>query len=326
MGRVEALARLYEGTPYRPFEPDAFESPGPEQIVAAQKTFLEGTDFDLTYFPLQHLGYKCVVAAVGELYAGLSAPRTLSVTFGVSAKWDFVQVRTLWSGVVTAAQEHGFRSVAFSLLPSVNGLVISLAATGALPLSRAQDRSAAHSKDLICLGGRLGAAYIGMQVLERGRRQFETDGTQPDLEPYRMMVGAYLKPEMPVGLPERLSESGIRPSYGYLVDKGLADTLLRLHRDSGLGVKVYAERIPFEGNTFAFGKELDIDPVTAAMNGGEDYRLLWVIPLKDYETFRRDFQVFDIIGHLALPEAGAVLVTPEGAELPLKAQGWPEAE
>jgi thiamine-monophosphate kinase len=110
------------------------------------------------------------------------------------------------------------------------------------------------------------------------------------------------------------------------VSHGLSDTLKRLSRDSGLGVKVYAEKIPFEGNSFAFGKEMDIDPVSAAMNGGDDMRLLFVVPILSAEKFRREFQTFDIIGHMAQPEVGAVLVTPEGVELPVKAQGWRNEE
>ena len=124
----------------------------------------------------------------------------------------------------------------------------------------------------------------------------------------------------------KLEDSEIYPSYGYFVTRGLADAVKRLTRDSGLGAKIYADKIPFEGNSFALGKELDMDPVSAAMNGGDDNRLLFVVPILHLEKFRRDFQTFDIIGHMAQPEAGDVLVTPEGVEFPLKAQGWPDAE
>ena len=120
----------------------------------------------------------------------------------------------------------------------------------------------------------------------------------------------------------QLAESGVTPSQGYFVTRGLADALLRLRRDTGLGAKVYADKIPFEGGSFALGKELDLDPVSAAMNGGEDYRLLYTVPIAQFEQFRKDFQAFDIIGHLAQPEAGAVLVSPDGLEHPVSAQGW----
>jgi thiamine-monophosphate kinase len=185
---------------------------------------------------------------------------------------------------------------------------------------------AAKSKDLLCISGRLGAAYLGLQVLEKGRKDFEKTGEQPDMAPWRMFVGDYLRPELDAAIVSKLEDAEIYPSYGYFVTKGLGDALKRLQRDSGLGVKVYADHIPFEGNTFQLGKQLDIDPVSAAFNGGDDMRLLFTVPILHLEKFRRDFQTFDIIGHLAQPDAGAVLVTPEGVEFPVKAQGWQDAE
>ena len=243
----------------------------------------------------------------------MARPRTLSITLGISSKLDFEQVREFWSGVLVAAKEQGYAHLSLDLVPSRNGLAISLAAEGFRKASTEQKRPAPASKDLICVSGSLGSAYFGQQVLEH----------KPDeLEKYRMMVGDYLKPELsPVTLIQ-LEELGIIPAAGMFVSRGLSDAVLRLSRDTGLGAKVYADRIPFEGNSFALGKELDIDPVSAAMNGGDDFRLLYVIPLSDYERFRTDFQVFDIIGHLALPEVGSVLVTPDGLEHPISAQGW----
>ena len=278
---------------------------------------------------MKHLGYKCVAALAGDIYASMAHPRTLSVKLGLSAKLDFSHVRELWSGVVTAAREHGFKSLDLDLVPSPNGLSVCVSAVGEeFKLTRGRTVKA-RSKDLVCVSGSLGAAFLGQQILEREKRTFEKttdDSSQPDLEKYKMLIGSYLKPEVPNGVVDRLEEVGIYPSHGYLVSHGLSDALKRLVRDSGLGVKVYADKIPFEGNSFAFGKEMDIDPISAAMNGGDDFRLLFTIPILSAEKFRRDFQTFDIIGHLAQPEVGAVLVTPEGVELPVKAQGWRNEE
>lgn len=314
LGRVEAIRQLFEGSGYAAFEaPLAVSGEGDGSAVAASRLLLEGTDFSLVYFPLKHLGYKSVVSVTGELYAAMARPRTLSITLGISSKLDLEQVREFWSGVLVAAKEQGYAHLSLDLVPSRNGLAISLAAEGFRKASTEQKRPAPASKDLICVSGSLGSAYFGQQVLEH----------KPDeLEKYRMMVGDYLKPELsPVTLIQ-LEELGIIPAAGLFVSRGLSDAVLRLSRDTGLGAKVYADRIPFEGNSFALGKELDIDPVSAAMNGGDDFRLLYVIPLSDYERFRTDFQVFDIIGHLALPEVGSVLVTPDGLEHPISAQGW----
>ncbi|MBQ8060804.1 MAG: hypothetical protein IJ205_02515 [Bacteroidales bacterium] len=328
-GKEEAVALLFEGTGFDREEKPAFEAAPGSTVVQSSRFFVEGIDFDLTYFPLKHLGYKCVSALAGEIYASMAHPRSLSVKLGLSAKLDFRHVRELWSGVVTAAKEHGFKSLDLDLVPSPNGLAVSVSAVGEeFKLTRGRTVKA-RSKDLVCISGSLGAAYLGQQILEREKRSFEKtkdDSAQPDLEKYKMLIGSYLKPEVPSSAVARLEEAGIYPSHGYLVSHGLSDTLKRLVRDSGLGVKVYADKIPFEGNSFASGKEMDIDPISAAMNGGDDFRLLFTIPILSAEKFRREFQTFDIIGHMAQREVGAVLVTPEGVELPVKAQGWRNEE
>ena len=322
IGKVEAIDQLYRLSAYTPVTGLSYTSAKGGKVSTAARLYVEGVDFNLVYFPLKHLGYKCVVGVVGELYAALSHPKLLNVVLGVSAKLDFPQVKELWMGVTVAAKEHGFEAVNLDLQPSPNGLAISLAATGETALITDKRRMAAKSKDLLCISGRLGAAFLGMLVLEKGRLDFEKTGNQPDMSQWRMFVGDYLRPELDASIVTKLEEAMIYPSYGYFVTKGLGDALKRLQRDCGLGAKVYADHIPFEGNSFQLGKELNIDPVSAAFNGGDDMRLLFTIPILHLEKFRRDFQTFDIIGHLAQPDAGTVLVTPEGVEFPVKAQGW----
>ena len=284
-------------------------------------------DFNLVYFPLKHLGYKCVTAVTGELYAEFSHPRTMDIRLGVSSKLDFKHIKELWEGIVTAAKEHGYKKVNLDLAPSPNGLSISVSSSGETSLLMTKRRPAAKSMDLICISDNLGAAFMGFQVLERKMRAFEKSGdvkAQPKLEDYKNMVGAYLKPSINPQIINLMEEAEIVPSHGYLVSKGLADAVKRLVRDSGLGAKIYVDKLPFAGKTFDLSKELDIDPMSAALNGGEDYRLLFTIPIGKHDKFRHDFQTFDIIGHLAKPEVGASLVTPDGVELPLKSQGWKE--
>lgn len=313
LGRVEAIRQLFDNSGYAPFEePLCFTPAAGERGVQAGALLLEGIDFNLVYFPLKHLGYKSVLAVTGELYARMAAPQTLSIRLGVSAKLDFEEIRQLWNGVLLAAREHGYKALSLDLAPSRNGLSISLSAQGSISV-KAQKRSEARSKDLICVSGALGAAYLGQQVLEQ----------KPDsLEQYKMLVAAYLKPELGSQAAAQLLDGGIVPSAAYFVTRGLSDAVLRLTRDTGLGAKIYADKIPFEGGSFSLGKELDIDPVSAAMNGGDDYRLMLVIPLADFEKFRTNFQTFDIIGHLAQSNVGAALVTPDGLEHQLSAQGW----
>lgn len=325
IGKIEAIASLYEGTPFKAFEDCWFEAPTREYVSSFSKLYLEGVDFDLIYFPLKHLGYKAVVGVVGEMYAQMCHPSTLAVVLGISAKLDYAQIKELWSGIVAAAKEHGFKKLSLDLQPSKNGLTISMSGMGETALITGKRRPKAQSKDLICISGCLGAAYLGMQVLEQQKSRFVA-GESVKLDNYKMMVGAYLKPELAAQTVANLEDDVIYPSHGYFVTRGLSDAVKRLSRDSGLGAKIYADKIPFEGNSFQLGKELDIDPISAAMNGGDDYRLLFTIPILSLEKFRRDFQTFSIIGHLALPEVGTVLVTPDGVELPLRAQGWHDGE
>lgn len=314
LGRVEAIRQLFEGSGYRPFEePLHYETENGNWSATASKLLLEGMDFNLVYFPLKHLGYKSATLVTGELYAVMAHPQTLNVNLGVSSKLDFEQIQELWSGITTAAREHGYKSLSLELHPSINGLAISVSAGGYCNRLTGERRPEARSKDLICVSGRLGAAYFGQQVLEH----------KPDeLEKYKMMVGEYLKPELSPSTVTQLENEAIYPSFGYMVSNGLSDAVLRLSRDSGLGAKIYADKIPFEGNSFALGKELNIDPISAAMNGGDDCKLLFTIPILQLEKLHKEFQTFDIIGHLALPEAGSVLVTPDGLEHPLTSQGW----
>ena len=312
LGRVEAIRELFEGSGYEPFrEPLWTEAPKGGILTTAGRVLLEGVDFDLVYFPLKHLGYKSVVAVTGELYAVCSTPQTLSVVLGVSAKLDFAQIGELWGGMLAAAREFGYKALSLDLQPSKNGLCISLSASGIEIAPKGRPK--AQSMDLICVSGRLGAAFLGQQVLER---------KSSELEKYKMMLAAYLKPELEADLPARLEEAGVKPPFGFFVTRGLSDAVLRLSRDSGLGVKVYADKIPFEGNSFALGKELDIDPVSAAMNGGDDFVVLYVIPSALFEKFSREFKTFEVIGHLARPEVGAALVSPDGLEHPVSAPGW----
>ena len=324
IGKIEAIDQLYRLSAYNPVSGLTYTSAKGGKVTTASRMYLEGIDFNLIYFPLKHLGYKCVVGVVGELYAVLAHPKLLNVVLGISAKLDFPHIKDLWMGITVAAKEHGFEAVNLDMQPSNNGLFVSLAATGETSLLTDKRRSAASSKDLICVSGSLGAAFLGMQVLERGAKSFTESGLQPDMTQYKMLVGSYLRPELNASVVSHLEDEEIYPSYGYFVTRGLSDALKRLTRDSGLGAKVYAEKIPFEGNSFQLGRELDMDPVSAAMNGGDDNRLLFVVPILYAEKFRREFQTFDIIGHLAKPDVGTVLVTPEGLEFPVKAQGWPE--
>ncbi|MDD7089503.1 MAG: AIR synthase related protein [Bacteroidales bacterium] len=322
LGKIEAINNLLSSAGLK--RESSFSPTNGSLVKSAGRIFLEGIDFDLIYFPLPHLGYKCVVAVTGEIFAALAHPRLLQVRLGVSSKLDYKNIQELFKGIVAAAKEFGYSSMDLDLAPSPNGLTIGISAVGEELKSTEERRRRANSKDLICISGSLGAAFLGQMILERGKKNFERDSSQPDLERYKMLVGSYLKPELNASILSNFEDDDIIPSNVYLVSHGLGDAVKRLVRDTGLGAKVYAGKIPFEGNSFDTGKELDIDPISAAMNGGDDFKLLFTIPILSAEKFRRDFQTFEIIGHLAQSDVGSVLVTPDGLEHPITAQGWPQ--
>lgn len=329
IGKVEAIRILLENSGAKGHTDSSFFSSKGSVVRTASRLWSEGIDFDLTYFPLKHLGYKCVIGTVGDIYAKLGKPVSMSVRLGISAKLDFPQVKELWEGISAAAKEHNIGKLDLDLLPSRNGLTISIVITGETDGETEAARKPASSKDLLCLSGNVGAAFLGMSLLEKGKSKFEKEGAgalDKDFDKYRMLIGAYLKPEIDSDIISRMKDADVTPSFGYAVSGGLADALRRVRRDTGLGVKVYTGKIPFEGNSFEAGKLLGIDPVSAAMNGGDDFRLLYVVPIQMYEKIRHDFQTFEIIGHLARPDVGTVIVTPEGAEMPVHAQGWPDEE
>ena len=320
IGKQATLDRLFDGSGFTNGQP--LPAPGRGAGCSVHKLMLEGCDFDLVYTPLKHLGYKAVLNVLGELYAALYQPWSLSVVLGLSKRFCFEDVAALWEGILAAVREHGVKHLSLELEPSVNGLAIGLAAGGAQKRTVLEKKPAVQSKDLLCLSGHLGAAYMGLHVLEREKVAFTGTGQQPDLSPYKAVLASYLSPEIKPGLTDRFVEADVLPARGYFLTHGLGEAVIRLTRDTGLGAKVYLEKIPISSQTFAMAEEIDMDVVTAAMNGGDDYKFLFVIPLDKHETFRKEFHDFEIIGHLAQPDVGPVLVTPEGAEIPIHAQGY----
>lgn len=286
------------------------------------KVMSEGVDFDLVYNPLRHLGYKAALNVLGEIYAAFYRPKAISVVLGISARFCLEDVAELWAGVVAAAKEHSVESLSLDLNPSVNGLSISLGAFGSQKKKVLDSRPAAKSMDLICLSGNVGAAYMGQHVLEREKASFvaaSSEDKQPDLSKYKYILAQYLCPEVQANTIDRFLEQGIVPSAGAFVTKGLAEAVKKLSAATGLGAKVYVDKIPISSHTFDMAEEINMDVFTAAMNGGDDYRLLFTVPIEKHELLSKEIQTYDIIGHLCRPDVGCQLVTPEGAEIEIKA-------
>ena len=316
LGIDAALVRLFDGTGFQNTPSDC----GAERF-AAHKVLLEGVDFDLVYHPLKHLGFKAITSITGEVYAAFCHPQSISVVLGISARFSFENIDELFKGMTAAAKEYGYQNVSLQIVPSVTGLCISLSAIGTQKKKILAARPAPQNMDLICLGGNVGAAYMGQHVLEREKKAFMGNGSQPDLSSYKYILSAYLCPEISSGVISSMEEFKTYPSCGIFNTKGLAESVKRLAASTGFGAKIYVEKIPIASQTFQMAEEISIDALTAALNGGDDYNLIFTIPLSQHELFHKEFQNFDIIGHLCPAETGTRLVTPDGAEIEIKALG-----
>lgn len=295
---------------------------GDRVMLLTTDMLTEGIDFDLGYFPLKHLGYKAVVRGINDILAMNAKPEQLVVSLGVSAKISVEALDTLYEGMECAAKELGVDIVGGDTTASMNGLVINISAVG---FARKEDvvyRAGAREHDLICITSNLGAAYMGLHLLEREKRVLkDIDNPEPKFEGYEYLLERYLKPRARVNVLDALREEGIRPTAMIDLSDGLASDLRQLCRSSQCGARIYLERIPIARQTSDLAEEMHIDPVIAALNGGEDHELLFTVPLEKQEAVMR-LGLVDVIGHITKEESGVILVTPDGEGIALKAQAF----
>ncbi len=294
-------------------------------IVSSHKLLLEGIDFNLIYNPLKHLGYKSVLSVLGPLYAADCIPVAISVKLGLSGRFCVEDIEELWAGAAAAISEHKIGSVSLDIHSSVTGMAISLSSQGKQPKESFVQTPKAVSTDLICVTGNLGAAYMGLQLLEREKLLFEKNSTQqPQLKGYEYILKSYLSPELNNSVLSLFRENSVFPSSGIFITDGLAGAVRRLCRNTSLGARLYLEKIPVASQTFKMAEELNIEATTAVLNGGDDFRLLYTIPLSKHEVLAKEIPSVDIIGHLTPEGTGCWLITPDGSQIGLKAQGWSE--
>lgn len=295
---------------------------GDRVMLLTTDMLTEGIDFDLSYFPLKHLGYKAVVRGINDILAMNAKPEQLVVSLGVSAKISVEALDTLYEGMECVAKELGVDIVGGDTTASMNGLVINISAVG---FARKEDvvyRAGAREHDLICITSNLGAAYMGLHLLEREKRVLkDIDNPEPKFEGYEYLLERYLKPRARVNVLDALREEGIRPTAMIDLSDGLASDLRQLCRSSQCGARIYLERIPIARQTSDLAEEMHIDPVIAALNGGEDHELLFTVPLEKQEAVMR-LGLVDVIGHITKEESGVILVTPDGEGIALKAQAF----
>ena len=301
----------------------AFESD--KEILVTTDLLLEGIHFDVRYVPLKHLGYKAAIVNFSDIYAMMGQPRQITVSIGVSARFTVEHLDAIYSGIKLACERYGVDLVGGDTSASVSGLVISITCIGEAPKGEAVLRSGAKPTDLICVSGDLGSAYMGLQLLERENRIASQAGKdekfQPDFAGKEYILERQLKPEARKDIVEELRNAGIKPTSMMDVSDGLSSELLHLSHNSKVGVRVYEDKIPIDYQTALMAEEFNMNLVTAALNGGEDYELLFTVPLTDHEKVEK-LKGVTVIGYTTQPDLGAALVTRDGAEIPLKAQGW----
>ena len=293
-----------------------------ELTLLTSDLLLEGVDFDLSYFPLKHLGYKTVVVGCNDILAMNGLPRQLTLSLGISAKISVEQLDELYEGVRTACEELGVDLAGGDTTASVTGLAIGITVLGSVAPDRIVYRSGAKPNDLICITNDLGAAYMGLHLLEREKRVLhDTANPQPKFEGYEYLLQRQLRPRAPIDVIRSLAEEKILPTSIIDISDGLASDLLQLCKSSGCGARIYLDRLPIAKETYAMAEELHADPVVAALNGGDDNELLFTVPLEDQERIMR-MGGAEVIGHITEAGTGAALVTPDGSTIPLKAQGF----
>ena len=291
-------------------------------MLVTTDLLLEGVHFDLTYVPLKHLGYKSAIVNFSDVYAMNGTPKQITVSLGISKRFTVEHIEELYSGIRLACEIYGVDLVGGDTTSSRQGLVISITCIGEADPDKIVTRSGAKDTDLICVSGDLGAAYMGLQLLERekvasaGQYDFE-----PNFAGKEYLVERQLKPEARKDIVRELAQAGIVPTAMMDVSDGLSSELMHICKDSGVGCRVFEERIPIDYQTAIMAEEIDMNVITAALNGGEDYELLFTVPLHSHDKVK-DLPGVKVIGHITKPELGCAMVTRDGAEIPLQAQGW----
>ncbi len=292
--------------------------------VSGQKLSLEGTDFDLCYFPLKFVGYKTAIHAMGQVMAMNAVPLQLLVCAGVSQRFFVEDLETLFLGIEAAARLYGADVSSVDIQSSFTGLSLSVTAVGEADPGFLTHRSGARDTDLICLSGNVGAAFMGLKLLEREKKVFTGESEKdemPKLKGHEYILERYLKPELPKTLLENLRKDDLIPTSMCLLSNGLSNGVLSIAQSSGTGAKLFLDKIPIARETFDFAEtEKDLSPLVAALNGGEDYEMLFTLPLTSYRELSKEYNI-DIIGHICDASLGCKLITPEGRELPLESPG-----
>ena len=293
-----------------------------KNIVVTTDLLVEGIHFDLIYTPVKHLGYKSVIVNLSDVYAMNAIPKQITVSLAVSKKISLEIIEELYEGIKLACDIYDIDLIGGDTSSSITGMLISITAIGEAEADKITYRNTAQKNDLICVSGDLGGAYAGLQLLEREKAVFETgSGLQPDLAKYNYILEKQLKPEARKDIIDLFSTLDIKPTSMIDISDGVSSDILHICVASGVGCKLFEDKIPIHDQTISFAEEININPNILALNGGEDYELLFTISLDEYEKIK-DSQDIHVIGHIGDISSGRKLITTDSAELDLSAQGW----
>jgi len=296
------------------------------QTVVTTDMLMEGVHFDLMYTPLKHLGYKAVTVNLSDIYAMNATPKQITVSIAVSAKFSVEALEQLYEGIHLACERYNVDLIGGDTSGSLTGLAISVTAIGEANQKDICYRNSAKLNDLICVSGDLGAAYLGLQIMQREKTVFqEAHGAQPQLEGYEYVIERFLKPEARKDVIEALHSAKIIPTSMIDISDGLSSELFHICSQSNLGCKIYEERIPINENAGDVAKEFDIEAIIPALNGGEDYELLFTVPVDMHNEIKKIKDVH-IIGNMVEKEQSMHLISRSGDAITLKAQGWSSFE
>ena len=297
-----------------------------KKVLVTTDLLLEGIHFDLIYVPIMHLGYKAAVVNFSDIYAMNGEPKQLTVSIGVSKRFSVEDLEQLYAGIQLACDKYGVDLVGGDTSASLTGLAISITCIGEADEAKIVYRNGAKDTDLICVTGDLGSAYMGLQLLEREKVVFSAnDEAQPDFEERDYILKRQLKPEARKDIIELLRSKDILPTSMMDISDGLSSELMHICSQSKVGCRIYEDKIPINYQAVVMAEELNMSIVTAALNGGEDYELLFTVALEDYDKIVT-MEGVAIVGHTTKPELGLQLVGREGEEIELRAQGWNSLE
>ncbi|MBC6427034.1 MAG: thiamine-phosphate kinase [Ekhidna sp.] len=295
---------------------------GDKYLLTSSDMLLEGVHFDLSYMPLQHLGYKAIAVNVSDIAAMNGTPLQITVNLGLSNRFSVEAVEAIYGGIRAACDEYKVDLVGGDTTSSHSGLVMSVTVLGTVEKELITYRNGARKNNILCVTGDLGAAYIGLQVLEREKQEFMANAEmQPQLEKYDYIVGCQLRPKARMDIIYELRDLNVKPTSMIDVSDGLASDSFHLCRQSNLGVAIYENKLPIDKQVYETAAEFSIDPGACALNGGEDYELLFTIPQDDFEKIKNHPDIHTI-GYMQSASKGKSYVTGNQDVVELKAQGW----